>query len=67
MVVLGGGSQVALMVAGATVGPGRFEPSSASELLGTTGDTKRRGVNRVLETQAAPGEPTSQGLASRHE
>lgn len=64
MVVLGGGSQVALMVA---VGPGRFEPSSASELLGTTGDTKRRGVDRVLETQAAPGEPTSQGLASRHE
>lgn len=41
MVVRDGGSQVALMVA--TVGPGRFEPSSASELLGTTGDTKRRG------------------------
>lgn len=31
------------------------------------GGYEEKRVDRVLETQAAPGEPTSQGLASRHE
>lgn len=67
MVLSGGGSQVVLMVAGTTVAPG--VSSQSAELLGNNGYMKRRGerVDRVLEIQAAPGEPTSQGLASRYE
>lgn len=70
MVPLVGGNQAALVKArDHRFGPGRFEPvcRAPRNKRDTRREVAEERVDCVLETQAPPGEPASQGFPIRYE